>query len=90
MSGPHTEGLPLPEPDPEWLARYEAKMADLMAARAERLAARSEQTEPDEDTIGELRDIERLQDRLYAERSAGRRPPRPPLPDDNEGDQHAR
>ena len=36
MSGPHTEDPRLPELNPEWLRRYEAKMADLMAAREER------------------------------------------------------
>lgn len=41
----HPDGLPMPEPDPEWLRRFDAKMADLDAARAERAAAR----EPDED-----------------------------------------
>lgn len=36
MSGPQTEDPQLPDPNPEWLARYEAKMADLMEAREER------------------------------------------------------
>lgn len=36
MTLPHAEGLPMPEPDPEWLQRYEEKMADLMDARLQR------------------------------------------------------
>jgi hypothetical protein len=42
VSGPFTEDPTPPEPDPEWLARYEAKMADLARARAERLASRGD------------------------------------------------
>lgn len=37
MSGPHTEDPTLPPVDPEWLRRFEAKMADLEAAREERM-----------------------------------------------------
>lgn len=47
MSGPHAEGLPMPPVDPEWVARYEAKMDELMAARAERAAERGDTPESD-------------------------------------------
>ena len=42
MSGPFTEDPTPPEANPEWLARYEAKMADLMAAREVRARTPSE------------------------------------------------
>lgn len=45
MSGPFTEDPTLPEPDPEWLARYHAKMADLEAARLERIRDAAERVE---------------------------------------------
>lgn len=41
MSHPHVE-QPMPDPDPAWLRRFEAKMAELDAARRERAAEREQ------------------------------------------------
>jgi hypothetical protein len=41
VSGPSAEGVP-PNPDPEWLRRYEAKMRDLMEERERRQQAAAE------------------------------------------------
>lgn len=37
MSGPDADGLPMPDPDPEWIARFDAKSADLVAERERRM-----------------------------------------------------
>lgn len=51
----------MPEPDPEWLRRYEAKMADLMQAREERARSRTE-------GAAAWREVEQVVDRAHAER----------------------
>lgn len=44
MSGAFTEDPTLPEPDPEWLKRFEAKMRDLERAREERIRETEERS----------------------------------------------
>lgn len=58
MSGPDSR----PVPDPEWLRRYEAKMADLIAAREERIREREERVQA-------WREVEERVDEAHAERA---------------------
>ena len=66
MSGPNVEEPTLPEPDPEWLARYHAKMADLEAARLERIRATAERVEA-------WREVEQRVDEALEKRRGGER-----------------
>lgn len=45
VSGPHSEELPWTPVDPGWVRRFNAKMADLAAARAKRATRRDEEPE---------------------------------------------
>lgn len=65
MSGPFTEDPRRPEADPEWVARYEAKMAELMAAREERIRSRTE-------GVAGWQEVEQRVDEALAERARRR------------------